>query len=89
MPQTDEDEDEVFTYAVSRQISPWLFAGIAASLAKDICHALEAAFDDVQTVFVHQFNWVQERKSMHEQAAREIETMTGGFDASTLDSSSG
>lgn len=89
----DDDDDEIVFTAVpsesARKASHWLMLAAVIEMIADVFGVFHKFFNTLEDEVLANYRWKRSRFEFAEQAAREIETMTGGFDATTHTASSG
>lgn len=94
----DDDDDDVigviytppgFKPDVPRPASSWLMFAALVELVADIFGVFHKLFNTLEDEVLANYRWKRSRFEFAEQAAREIEMMTGGLDATTKPTSAG
>jgi len=84
----DDDDEDLFlprseVVVSTRPASSWLMLAAVVELFADIFGVFHKLFSTLEDEVLANYRWKRSRIEFAEQAAREIETLTGGSDATT------
>lgn len=76
--ESEQIEDENSVWLISRRVTPADIGVLALGFAREIAGAFENAFGLAQHLMCGHANYLAGQRHFHQQAAREIETLTSG-----------